>query len=77
MADCVDTKGMFDAFADAARALDAWHEGGRRGPRPLGRLRRLGLAEMGRFARAFALPQYLVVHDPDGRPRSLRKSDGY
>ena len=77
MADCVDTKGMFDAFADAAGALDAWHEGGRRGPRPLGRLRRLAPPEMGRFARAFALPQYLVVHDPDGRPRSLRRSGGY
>ncbi len=77
MADCVDTKGMFDAFADAARGLDAWHEGGRRGPRPPGRLRRLAPPEMGRFARAFALPQYLVVHDPDGRPRSLRRSGGY
>jgi phosphatidylserine/phosphatidylglycerophosphate/cardiolipin synthase-like enzyme len=77
MADCVDAKGMFDAFAEAARQLDAWHEGGRQGPRPAGRLRRLEPPEMGRVARAFALPQYLLVHDPDGRPRPLRKIDGY
>ncbi|MEO5711730.1 MAG: phospholipase D-like domain-containing protein [Nocardioidaceae bacterium] len=77
MADCVDPVAQFGAFADAARALDAWHDGGRQGPRPVGRLRRLSPPEMGRLARAFALPQYLLMHDPDGRPRRLRRSGGY
>jgi phosphatidylserine/phosphatidylglycerophosphate/cardiolipin synthase-like enzyme len=77
MADCVDSRGMFNAFAEAARGLDSWHDGGRQGPRPAGRLRRLEPPEMSRAARAFALPQYLLVHDPDGRPRPLRKEDGY
>ena len=77
MADCVDPVGMFDAFADAARGLDAWHEGGRQGPRPVGRLRRLSPPELGPVTRALALPAYLLVHDPDGRPRPLRKSGGY
>ena len=36
MADCVDPLGMFEAYAAAARALEAWHRGGRRGPRPPG-----------------------------------------
>jgi phosphatidylserine/phosphatidylglycerophosphate/cardiolipin synthase-like enzyme len=77
MADCVDPQGMFDALSRSADELDAWHDGGGRGPRPAGRLRRLSPPDMGRFARAFALPQYLLVHDPDGRPRPLKKSGGY
>jgi hypothetical protein len=32
---------------------------------------------MSRLTRAVALPQYLVLHDPDGRPRPLRKQNGY
>ena len=32
MADCVDGPGMFDVFAASAAALQAWHDGGRRGP---------------------------------------------
>jgi phosphatidylserine/phosphatidylglycerophosphate/cardiolipin synthase-like enzyme len=77
MADCVDPHGMVQAFADAARDLDAWHEGGRQGPRPAGRLRRLHAPQLGPVARALALPPYLLVHDPDGRPRPLRRSDDY
>jgi phosphatidylserine/phosphatidylglycerophosphate/cardiolipin synthase-like enzyme len=77
MADCVDPVGMFEAYAEAARALDAWHDGGRRGPRPAGRLRRLDPPDLGRVARALALPPYLLMHDPDGRPRPLRRSDDY
>jgi phosphatidylserine/phosphatidylglycerophosphate/cardiolipin synthase-like enzyme len=77
MADCVDPVGMFDAFAEAARGLDAWHEGGRRGTRPAGRLRRLQPPELGPVTRALALPPYLLLHDPDGRPRPLRRSGGY
>ncbi|WP_199808091.1 hypothetical protein [Streptomyces sp. NRRL F-2580] len=35
-----DSAAAFEAFAASAAALDAWHAGGRRGPRPPGRLRR-------------------------------------
>ncbi|GAA5146853.1 hypothetical protein GCM10023340_18390 [Nocardioides marinquilinus] len=77
MSDCVDPAGMLAAYAACADALDAWHEGGRRGPRPPGRLRRLPVPEVGWFARLGALPLYLAAHDPDGRPRSLRRRDAF
>ncbi|MFC4784546.1 phospholipase D family protein [Nocardioides sp. MAHUQ-72] len=77
MGDCVSPEGFFTAYAEAAAALDAWHEGGRVGPRPPGRLRRLEPPELGRLTRALALPVYLTVHDPDGRPRSLRRRDAF
>ena len=77
MADCADPLGMVERFDAAARALDAWHEGGRRGPRPPGRLRSLPPPRLGPVARMLALPPYLLLHDPDGRPRPLRKQGGY
>jgi phosphatidylserine/phosphatidylglycerophosphate/cardiolipin synthase-like enzyme len=77
MADCVDPAGMYAAFEQSAAALDAWHEGGRVGPRPPGRLRRMQPPEMGPLARLLALPAYLVLHDPDGRPKPLRRTDGF
>jgi phosphatidylserine/phosphatidylglycerophosphate/cardiolipin synthase-like enzyme len=77
MADCVEPAGMFAAYAECAAALDGWHAGGRVGPRPPGRLRRLEPPELGRLTRAVALPFYLMVHDPDGRPKPLRKQDEF
>ncbi|MEI5676110.1 MULTISPECIES: phospholipase D family protein [unclassified Nocardioides] len=75
--DLTDPHAMFHAYAAAASALDAWHEGGRVGPRPPGRLRRLAPPDLGPVARALATPAYLWLHDPDGRPRSLRRRDGF
>ncbi len=77
MADCVDMAGMFSAFEQAAAGLDAWHHGGCVGPRPPGRLRRLAPPEMGPLERTLALAPYLALHDPDGRPRPLRRQKGY
>ena len=77
MADCVDPLDMFEAYAATARAVDAWHEGGRRGPRPPGRLRSLQPPELSLLTQALALPPYLMLHDPDGRPRPLRKQNGF
>jgi phosphatidylserine/phosphatidylglycerophosphate/cardiolipin synthase-like enzyme len=77
MADCVEPEGMFTAYAECAAALDAWHAGGRQGPRPPGRLRRLEPPEVGPVTRALAMPFYLWVHDPDGRPAPLRRQDGF
>lgn len=73
MDDCVDPADMVAAYAECAAALDAWHAGGRRGPRPPGRLRRLEPPELGRVTRALVTPVYLWAHDPDGRPRALRR----
>lgn len=75
--DCVDPVGMFDAYAACAARLDAWHERGQDGPRPAGRLRRLKPPDLGFVTRALATPAYLVLHDPDGRPKPLRKSDDF
>lgn len=77
MSDCVDAAGMYAAFAESAAALDAWHEGGRVGPRPPGRLRRLDPPKLGLLARTLAMPTYQFLHDPDGRPKPLRKKDEF
>jgi phosphatidylserine/phosphatidylglycerophosphate/cardiolipin synthase-like enzyme len=77
VADCVDPRGMFDAYARTAAALDEWHHGGRQGERPPGRLRRLRTPELSWVERALALPPYLTLHDPDGRPGPLRKQGGF
>ena len=68
---------MFAAYAETAAALDAWHAAARVGPRPPGRLRRLEPPVLGPVARALATVPYLTVHDPDGRPRSLRRRDAF
>jgi phosphatidylserine/phosphatidylglycerophosphate/cardiolipin synthase-like enzyme len=75
--DCVDPAGMFAAYAASADELDRWHAGGGAGPRPPGRLRRLDPPEVGPVARAAALGHYLFLHDPDGRPKPLRKRDEF
>jgi phosphatidylserine/phosphatidylglycerophosphate/cardiolipin synthase-like enzyme len=75
--DCVDAAGMFAAYAERAAALDGWHAGGRVGARPPGRLRRLDPPELGPVTRALALAPYLLLHDPDGRPKPLRKRDEF
>ena len=75
--DSVEPEGMFAAYAACADALDRWHDGGRVGPRPPGRLRRLRPPQVGPVVRALALPHYLLVHDPDGRPKPLRKRDEF
>jgi len=77
MNDCVDPQGMFAAFERCAADLDAWHQGGRSGPRPAGRLRTLPVPQLPSLSRAFALGPYLALHDPDGRPRALRRSDDF
>jgi hypothetical protein len=71
-ADLHDPVAAFDAFARTARELDAWHAGGRRGPRPPGRLRTNGVPDLSGVKRAVAGELYRFVFDPDGRPPALR-----
>lgn len=77
LADLCDPHDMVRAYEAAAAALDAWHEGGRRGPRPAGRLRTLPHARPALVHRLWAPLLYRTVHDPDGRPRPLRSGDRY
>ena len=73
MADCVPGPALFDVYARSAAALQAWHDGGRRGPRPPGRLRPIRVPAITRLTRLWAEPFYRAVLDPDGRPRVLRR----
>jgi phosphatidylserine/phosphatidylglycerophosphate/cardiolipin synthase-like enzyme len=54
-------------ISSAATVLDEWHAGGRRGPRPPGRLRPHRTEQLGRFTSLWAVPTYRMVYDPDGR----------
>lgn len=77
MADCVAPEDLFARFAESAAALDAWHDGGRVGPRPPGRLRSLPEPRLPRWRQALAAPWYRYLHDPDGRPFRLRVRDRF
>jgi len=77
MTDCVDPVGMYDAFADAAARLESWHQGGRVGDRPPGRLRPIPLPPLSRLNRMWAKLPLDVVHDPDGRPGPIRRTSAY
>ncbi len=69
--------GMFKAFRRAAADLDAWYAGGRRGPRPPGRLRTYPAPRLSAWTRAWASVPYRLIYDPDGRPRALRRTDSF
>ena len=67
-------RGAFEAFRRAAAGLDAWHESGRRGPRPPGRLRSYRAPAMSPWTRAWAQLPYRLIYDPDGRPPAVRRA---
>jgi len=71
--DLLDPAAGFELWRATAARLEAWHEGGRRGPRPPGRIRphvvELAPALKARWAQAL----YRVAIDPDGRPLPLRR----
>jgi phosphatidylserine/phosphatidylglycerophosphate/cardiolipin synthase-like enzyme len=67
----------FDAFRRAAASLDAWHEAGRRGPRPPGQLRSYPAPRLSAWTRLWASVPYRLIYDPDGRPRSLRRANSF
>ncbi len=77
MADCLEPADMFAAYAGHAARLDAWCDAGRVGPRPPGKLRRIEQESLGPLARVFATVPYRYAHDPDGRPRKLRRRDAF
>ncbi|MDQ1202446.1 phosphatidylserine/phosphatidylglycerophosphate/cardiolipin synthase-like enzyme [Rhodococcus sp. SORGH_AS303] len=72
VADLLDPDDCFDAVAEQVSELDAWHDGGRDGDRPRGRLRMHAIEVPPLWKqRVFSLLYRLVV-DPDGRPLRLR-----
>lgn len=68
----LDPTDAIEAVRASAVALDAWHDGGRSGPRPPGRLRAHPAVHMTRWQRLLAAPVYNAVVDPDGRPAWLK-----
>jgi phosphatidylserine/phosphatidylglycerophosphate/cardiolipin synthase-like enzyme len=66
-ADLLDPDDTVRTVNAAADALEAWHEGGRVGPRPPGRLRPHQPEKLPLRTRLWAVPVYRVVYDPDGR----------
>jgi phosphatidylserine/phosphatidylglycerophosphate/cardiolipin synthase-like enzyme len=68
----IDPAEVFEAFADSAAQLQRWHDEGRTGPRPPGRLRPYTMKRLPRRTLAWATPLYRLVLDPDGRPLRLR-----
>ena len=69
----LDPVAGFDLWRATAAKLEAWQDGGARGPRPPGRIRphqvELARALKARWAQAL----YRVAIDPDGRPLPLRR----
>ena len=73
--DLVDPVRAADIVRKSAAELDAWHDGGRRGPRPAGRLRSHPIGKGGALPtrhRWFTAPLYRSFLDPDGRPLDMR-----
>jgi len=75
--DLVDPQAAFHAIRQSAGQLQAWHDAGRRGARPPGRLRPYALPTISRATRMWAAPLYRVLADPDGRPPRLRRSHSF
>jgi phosphatidylserine/phosphatidylglycerophosphate/cardiolipin synthase-like enzyme len=65
--DIIDPASAYNVMRERADALQRWYDEGRRGPRPPGRLRPHAPERLPRRHRAWAVPVYRVVYDPDGR----------
>ena len=75
--DLVDPATWFDALRESARALDAWHDAGRVGPRPAGHLRVHPRDRVSRLARPLVHLMHARLLDPDGRPRRMSRRDEF
>ncbi len=71
----IDPAEAFERVRAAADALDAWHAGGERGPRPAGRLRNHRLPDVRWWERWWTRPLYQTLVDPDGRPRRCANAE--
>jgi phosphatidylserine/phosphatidylglycerophosphate/cardiolipin synthase-like enzyme len=72
--DLLDPVQAVQRFRDAAEALERWHQGGKVGARPPGRLRPHPRFRPPNVTLLWAEPLYRVVYDPDARPRAVRQA---
>lgn len=72
--DATEPPQVYQAFARSAAALQAWHDNGRLGRRPLGRLRPLHATALPTITALWAEPVYRMIYDPDARPRGWRRA---
>ncbi|GGM19337.1 phospholipase D family protein [Dactylosporangium sucinum] len=72
-----DPLAAVEEFESSARALEAWHAAGRRGPRPPGRLRPYESPHLSAWTSRWSSLVYRTVHDPDGRPRTMRRAGSF
>ncbi|NCT89413.1 phospholipase [Cellulomonas sp. APG4] len=68
----VDPADALATLRSSAEALERWHRGGCRGPRPPGQLRPHDVEPSPRWQRWLAAGVYRVVVDPDGRPPRMK-----
>jgi phosphatidylserine/phosphatidylglycerophosphate/cardiolipin synthase-like enzyme len=73
-ADLLDPDSAIRAIDATADALRRWHDGGRVGPRPPGRLVPHRAERLPWHQRLWAIPAYRLMYDPDGRPWRDRRS---
>ncbi|MET7879734.1 phospholipase D family protein [Micromonospora profundi] len=71
-ADLLDPETAVAAVRAGADALQRWYDDGQVGDRPPGRLRPHRPERLPWYTRAWALPVYRLVYDPDGRPLRAR-----
>jgi phosphatidylserine/phosphatidylglycerophosphate/cardiolipin synthase-like enzyme len=74
-ADLLDPVAGFEVWRATAAQLQAWHEGGERGPRPPGRIRPHQVELAAVLKAGWMPPLYRLAIDPDGRPVRLRRSN--
>lgn len=72
--DLIDGVAAIEVLRRSAAELDAWRIEPGNGPRPPGRLRMHRPEPVSRWATWWAQPIHRVLVDPDGRPRSLRRT---
>jgi len=71
--DLLDPVEAVAKFRESALALERWHQGGRRGERPPGRVRPHPRIRPSRTTRLWAEPIYRMVYDPDARSSEMRR----
>jgi phosphatidylserine/phosphatidylglycerophosphate/cardiolipin synthase-like enzyme len=71
--DLLDPVTAVRAISAAADKLRDWHDGGRSGPRPPGRLVPHKTKRMPWWQKIWAVPSYRLIYDPDGRPWRHRR----
>jgi phosphatidylserine/phosphatidylglycerophosphate/cardiolipin synthase-like enzyme len=72
-----DPMAMIGAFERAAAELARWYADGQRGERPPGRVLRYDAPRLTWWTRQWSGVLYRFVHDPDGRPRALRRTGAF